>query len=52
MTERLTIFNCRICGKPIPLEECDTTDALGNPVHKHCYSRMMHEEKKIGKAAS
>jgi hypothetical protein len=52
MTDRLTIFACWICNKTIPLEECDTTDALGYPVHKDCYSKLMLEEKQKCKAAT
>ena len=45
MTERLTTFICSICSKPIPLEECENTDAWGSPVHKECYAELMKEPK-------
>jgi hypothetical protein len=51
--ERLTTFNCWICGKTMSLEQCglETRDALGYPVHKACHSSMMMEEKAKRKAA-
>jgi len=52
MLDRLTVFTCWICDKPILLERCDTQDALGYPVHKDCYAKMMREEKQKRKAAS
>ena len=52
MTERLTTFTCWICGKTIPLEDCESRDALGYPVHRDCYAKMMLEEKQKRKGAS
>ena len=51
MPERLTTFTCWICGKTITLKELDTTDAIGHPVHKDCYAKLMKQEKAKGKAA-
>ena len=47
MVERLTTFTCWICSKSMPLEqiEHETQDALGYPVHKACYTRLLKEEK-------
>ena len=52
MTERLTTFTCRICNKPIPLEDCESRDAPCYPVHKDCYAKLMLEEKKKRKVGS
>jgi hypothetical protein len=51
--ERPTEFICWICSKSISLQqlEQETTDALGSPVHKTCYSKMLLEEKAKRKAA-
>jgi len=51
MPERLTTCTCWICGKTILLKECDTTDAIGHPVHKDCYAKLMKQEKAKRKAA-
>jgi hypothetical protein len=52
--ERLTTFICWLCKKPMSLEECEkeTRDAMGYPVHKVCYTKMMQEKKAKRKAAS
>ena len=49
--ERLTTFTCWICGKTIPLKECDTTDAIGHPVHQDCYAKFMKQDNVKRKAA-
>jgi hypothetical protein len=41
--ERLTAFTCRICRKPVSLQEC-ITDAIGDPVHPDCYAELMKQE--------
>jgi hypothetical protein len=43
--ERLTTFLCRICGKPVSLQEC-ITDDIGEPVHKDCYAELKEKEAK------
>lgn len=44
--ERLTTFTCRICRKPVSLQECITGDAMGEPVHPDCYAELMKQEAK------
>jgi len=41
--ERLTSFTCRICRKPVSLQEC-ITDDIGEPVHPDCYAELMKQE--------
>ena len=48
--ERLTIFTCRICNKPVHLEELET-DGCGDPVHKECLAKTLRKEEKKRKAA-
>jgi hypothetical protein len=43
--ERLTTFTCRICRKPVSLEEC-ITDDIGEPVHPDCYAELKIQEAK------
>jgi len=50
MAERLTIFVCVICGKPVRLEECKVND-LGEPVHELCYAQKLKEETKKRKTS-
>ena len=45
MAERITTFNCIICGKPVRLDECKVTD-LGDPVHETCLAERIKQEER------
>ena len=49
MVERLTIFTCKLCGKPVPLTDC-VTDDFGDPMHQTCYDEQAREREKLRKA--
>jgi len=43
MVDRLTAVSCVICGKSVPLVECEVND-LGEPVHELCYAEKLKKE--------
>ena len=52
--ERVRVFTCWICKKPVRLEEV-VTDVFGYPMHKECEAEMQREDKvkhKVGEATS
>ena len=39
MHEKAVVF-CRICGRPVPLEDCKSDDT-GRIVHENCYAAVI-----------
>ena len=48
MVERISIFICKLCDKPVALQDC-VTDDMGDPVHQTCYNKQSGEREKLHK---